>query len=135
MKPLHLLSLSLVLACTDVPTAAPVALPTGPARLQRTVTIGGQEYLLFRTFEEARSQVAYAKIYDYIPAVYWSGNTAIAHSTMYYFGTEGEQILTLTAKNATEVAQGGGTSVDIHMLPWNYSFRTTDVRVEVPPES
>jgi hypothetical protein len=115
--------------CAELPSEPQIPLPSGAAELNRTVVIGGREYLLFRTVEEARAQVGYAEILDAIPAVWWSGNTAVGKSSMTYFGTDGEQKLRLSAANTTYSSEGEGTTTDTHVIPYRYYFSTPDLRV------
>ena len=117
-----------MIGCTDLPSSPSIAPPIASARLTRTATIGGREYLLFRTAEEARSQLAYAQIYSAIPSVWWSGNTAMGKSWMEYFGTDGEQRLVLKASNPRYANESEGTVTDAHFIPFRHSFTTPDLR-------
>ena len=121
------LALLLFVGCTDLPSSPRISAPADPARMYRTTVIGGRQYLLFRTADEARSQLSYAEIWGIRPSVRWSGNTAIGKSEMDYFGTDGEQKLSIAAANPSSSIKVEGTTTDSHMIPYRYIFSTPEL--------
>lgn len=103
-------------ACADLPSA-PRPGPLAPVFNQETAWVGGQEYPVFESEEDAKAAMGWAQITSTRAYVFFDGNTAIAGSEMGYIGNYGEQIVRLTAANSKGSVTETNRTRETSLLP------------------